>query len=415
MSFGLIGERVSHSYSKLIHEQLAGYPYALHSLSPHEVEDFVTKGDWQGLNVTIPYKKTVIPFCSRLSDRARAIGSVNTLLKDAGGAIVGDNTDYDGFVTLLAHAGAQVRDKKVLILGSGGASLTAQAVCRDRGAREVLVVSRSGSVTYEDLGAHRDAQVIVNTTPVGMFPNNAQSPVSLAAFSKLEGVVDAVYHPLRTRLVQEALERGIPASGGLPMLVSQAVSACRLFTGRALPETALADTLGWLTAERENIVLIGMPGSGKTSVGKALAELLNRPLEDTDAWAEKEAGMPIPEIFARHGEAVFRALEARAVQACGEKTGQIIATGGGAVLSFENIRNLRQNGRLYWLDRDPVLLPAEGRPLSAAPGAIMKLFEARAPLYRRYADAVIDANQAIGDAAQAIREEFYEACGYKRP
>nr|MDD6336594.1 shikimate kinase [bacterium] len=402
---GLIGERLGHSYSATIHAMLGGYDYKLYPMPPQDVKDFVLHGPCQGLNVTIPYKKTVLPLCDSLSPEARHIGSVNTLVRTADG-LAGYNTDYTGFSQMARRAGIDFKGRKVAILGSGGTSMTARCVCLDAGAREVVTVSRGGPVTYAMEGAYKNADILINTTPVGMFPAGGGCPMELTGFSNLCGVLDVIYNPLRTRLVQQAMALGIPASGGLYMLVAQAVAANGLFLGRPQSAQACDKVYGQLLSGLENIVLIGMPGSGKTHVGGLVASRLGREVADSDEAVIKQAGMPIPQIFATQGEAAFRRLERAAIAALGEKTGLVIATGGGAVLDDANIAALRQNGRLYYLRRPLGALDTAGRPLSANPQALADMEKARRPLYMAACDAVVDNTRSPEDAAQSIGEEF---------
>lgn len=406
MRCGLIGERLGHSYSKWIHERFGAYSYDLCSLAPTEVEAFVRTGGYQGLNVTIPYKQTVLPLCDTLSDTARRVGSVNTLLRTPDGALHGFNTDYAGFAAMAARAGVEFAGRRVAVLGSGGTSLTAQAVATDAGAASVTVVSRSGPVRYDELGPARDCDLLVNTTPVGMFPGNGSAPVSLDGFPRCAGVLDVIYNPLRTALVQQAEARGVPAAGGLYMLAAQAAEAYRIFTGAPLPAGALATVYADLLREVENIVLIGMPGSGKSTLGRLLAERLGRPLLDTDAAAAEQAGKSVPAIFAQDGEPAFRAFERAAAAACGKQKGAVIATGGGVVLSEDNVRALRQNGRLFFLRRPLEALETVGRPLSTGPAALRRMYAARLPLYRAACDVEIDNTGAPERAVQQILEAF---------
>ncbi len=406
MRCGLIGERLGHSYSALIHARFGAYSYDLCSLPPEQVETFVREGGYQGLNVTIPYKQTVLPLCDTLSDTARRIGSVNTLVRTPDGALHGYNTDYAGFAAMAARAGIGFAGRRVAVLGSGGTSLTARAVAADSGAASVTVVSRSGPVGYDDLSPVRDCEIVVNTTPVGMFPHNGAAPVSLDDFPRCAGVLDVIYNPLRTELLQQAEKRGIPSAGGLYMLVAQAAEAFRLFTGAPLAREELERVYASLLLDVENLVLIGMPGSGKSTVGRMLAERLGRPLLDTDAAVAEQAGKSVPAIFAQDGEPAFRALERAAAAACGRQKGAVIAAGGGIVLSEENVRALRQNGRVYFLRRPLEALETEGRPLSTGLDALRRMYAARLPLYQSACDAEIDNSGAPEHAVRQILEAF---------
>lgn len=406
MRYGLIGETLSHSFSPAIHRLLGDYSYRLFELSPEELGPFLTAREFDGLNVTIPYKQAVIPYCAELSDAARRIGSVNTLLRRADGSLFGDNTDYDGFRALVLSLGLSTAGKKALILGSGGTSLTARAVLSDLGVSETVVISRSGPVRYENLPEHRDAAILVNTTPVGMYPNNSACPIDLDLLPNLEGVLDAVYNPLSTELVLGAKERGIPAAGGFLMLVAQAKRAAELFTGRPIPDERTREIHTRLLRERQNIVLVGMPGCGKTAVGTALAALLHRPFVDTDREVERCSGVPIPAIFAEQGEKAFRALETKAIRGAAAKTGQVISIGGGGVLSAENRRALRQNGTAVFLRRPLERLASEGRPLSKGGAALETLWKEREPLYHAVSDleAENDSRTAAETAAAIAKE-----------
>ena len=344
MQYGLIGEKLGHSYSERIHNMIGGYEYRLCPLPPEEMRALLKSRDFRGLNVTIPYKKDVLPFCDVLSGEVERIGSANTLV-NRDGVLTAYNTDIGGLLSLIRRAGVQVHGKKAVILGSGGTSLTARAACESLGARRIVTVSRKGPVDYEALYRdHADAQVLINATPVGMYPGNGASPADIARLPALEGVIDVIYNPDRTPLVLAAQKRGLPAAGGLWMLVMQAVLAAEKFLAKSVDTERAADIYAALRAERLNIVLIGMPGSGKTTLGRALAEALRRPFVDCDAEIERAAGMPIPEIFRTQGEAAFRALESEIIARFGRESGQVIATGGGAPLREENAVALRQNG-----------------------------------------------------------------------
>ncbi len=412
MEYGLIGAKLGHSYSVPIHAQLGDYDYRLFEMTEAEFADLMRRGDFKGLNVTIPYKKLACELCDELSDTAREVGSVNTVVRRADGCLVGHNTDIGGFIALARRAGVDVAGKKVAILGSGGTSLTAQAACRRLGACEITVVSRKGPVDYAALYRdHADAQVLVNTTPVGMYPNNGASPVELDRLPALTGVLDVIYNPDRTALVLDAEARGLPCLGGLTMLVAQAREAAEWFTGRRIPESETARIHALLRGEALNAILAGMPGCGKTSVGRALAKAMNRPFIDCDIEIERRAGKPIPRIFQEDGEAAFRALEAQVIaDVCREK-GQVVATGGGAVLRGENVRAMRQNGVVLMLERDLNALGMDGRPLSTSREALARMWQIRAPLYHAAADAAVDNNAALEGAVMRAKEAFYEAAG----
>ena len=403
MQCGLLGEKLGHSYSPQIHKELADYDYRLYEKAPDQVEDFVRHGDWHGLNVTIPYKKTVIPFCDELSETAAAIGSVNTLLRRADGTIYGDNTDAYGFETLLngTHPDS-IAGQKALVLGTGGASVTICAVLRRHGA-EVVTISRSGENNYENLDRHADAKLLVNTTPVGMYPKNGVRPVDLAAFPKLKCVLDVVYNPARTALLLQAEKLGIPYAGGLTMLVAQARRSSEIFLGNTLPDGEIPRITKLLSDSMQNIILIGMPGCGKSTVGAILSQRLNRPLLEADAELVKAAGVSIPTIFEAEGEAGFRKRETAILAQLGKQSGTVISTGGGCVTRAENYPLLHQNGTIVWLRRDLDKLAREGRPLSLN-ADLHDMYAARQPLYQRFADFAVDNTGTPEATAEAILE-----------
>lgn len=400
---GLLGEKLGHSYSPQIHSMLADYEYKLFEKSPEELEDFLKSGEFDGLNVTIPYKKSVMPYCAELSPTAAQIGSVNTIVRRSDGSLYGDNTDAFGFENLIVHNGIEVKGKKALVLGTGGASVTAQAVLKNLGASEVVVISRRGEDNYENIAKHADAEIIANTTPVGMYPNNGKAAVDLAQFPKLSGVLDVVYNPARTALLLQAEKLGIPCAGGLYMLVSQAKRSCELFTGKSIPDSEIDRIERVLSHQMQNIVIIGMPGSGKTAVSTMLAERLGRKIFDTDTIVSEKAGVTIPEIFAAQGEAGFRKLETEATAEVGKLSGNIISTGGGVVTVADNYELLHQNGVILWIERDTNKLARDGRPISLS-SDLNELYAARLPLYERFADIKADNNGDINDTVNAIME-----------
>lgn len=400
---GLLGGTLGHSYSPRIHRELGDYEYLLYEKSPGELPGFLTGGSFDALNVTIPYKKTVIPYCSSLSGEAAAIGSVNTLLRRSDGSLYGDNTDAWGFRKMLEKSGISPGGKKVLIFGSGGASVTVRAVLTSLDAGEIVTISRSGENNYTNLDRHADAQILVNATPLGMYPENGTSPVALKAFPCCEGVLDVVYNPSRTALLLEAEALGIPRAGGLTMLVQQAVRASELFTGKSVPprEAERIETL--IRSEMENIILIGMPGSGKTTAGKLLAQRLGRPFADSDALIEEDARMSIPEIFAAEGEDGFRKRETAVLAGLGRQSGLIIATGGGCVTREENYPLLHQNGVLVEIRRELSELSADGRPLSLSTPA-EQLYAQRKDAYARFADRSVENDGTPGELPEKILE-----------
>lgn len=400
---GLLGEKLGHSYSPQIHSMLADYEYKLFEKSPEELEAFLKSGEFDGLNVTIPYKKAVMPYCAELSPTAAQIGSVNTIVRRSDGSLYGDNTDAFGFENLIVHNGIEVKGKKALVLGTGGASVTAQAVLKNLGASEVVVISRRGEDNYENIAKHADTEIIANTTPVGMYPNNGKAAVDLTQFPKLSGVLDVVYNPARTALLLQAERLGIPCAGGLYMLVSQAKRSCELFTGKSIPDSEIDRIERVLSHQMQNIVIIGMPGSGKTAVSTMLAEKLGRKIFDTDTIVSENAGITIPEIFAVQGEAGFRRLETEATAEVGKLSGNIISTGGGVVTVAENYELLHQNGIIVWIERDTSKLARDGRPISLS-SDLNELYAARLPLYDRFADIKADNNGDINDTVNAIME-----------
>ncbi|MEA4965187.1 MAG: shikimate kinase [Oscillospiraceae bacterium] len=402
---GLLGKTLGHSYSPAIHRLLGSYSYELFETSEASLGSFLKTGPFDGLNVTIPYKKAVLPYCAALSPAARAIGSVNTLLRRPDGSLYGDNTDWRGFLYMVSCLSLDAAGKKALVLGSGGASLAVIYALRQLSAREIVVISRTGANNYGNLDRHRDADLIVNTTPLGMYPHNGAQALHPGDFPRLRGVLDLVYNPARTALLLEAERLGIPCLGGLPMLVSQAKASAELFTGAAIPDGRVEEIRCSLSRSMENVVLIGMPGSGKTAVGRAVAAGLGRPFADADEALTVRAGMPIPDYFAKFGEPAFRDLEHAVLAELGKASGTVIATGGGCVLREENYDSLHQNGKIFWLRRDVSLLPRDGRPLSRG-ADLAAMYAARAPRYARFADEIIENCAAVEDAAYAVKERL---------
>ena len=400
MICGLLGKVLGHSYSPQIHSHLGNYEYRLFEKQPEELKAFLKNGDFTGLNVTMPYKKDVIPFLDELSPITARLGAVNTIVR-RDGKLIGHNTDYAGFKSMVSVSGLDPNGKKVLVLGSGGASATAVAVMEDLGAN-VIVVSRNGENNYDNLHLHSDAAIIVNTTPVGMYPNTGVSPLDLSLFNSIEGVLDVVYNPANTQLMLDAQKRGIQTMNGLWMLVAQAKEASEWFQNTAISDEKIAQIHRILKAQVENIVLIGMPGCGKTTIGKALAEKLNRTFVDADAAIEESAGMTIPEIFAKEGEDGFRIRETKVLSALGKQSGLVIATGGGCVTREENYPLLHQNATILWLKRDISQLPTHGRPLSQK-GKLEEMYRIRKPMYRHFADITIE-NESVEQSVQRIME-----------
>ena len=406
LTYGCIGEHLPHSFSKEIHGQIGEYAYELKELAPEELPAFMAARRFRGINVTIPYKQAVIPFLDETDETARAIGAVNTVVR-RDGKLYGFNTDLDGLIRLIRRIGIDPAGKKVLIPGTGGTSRTAVFAAEKLGAREILRISRTGrdgSLTYEEaLRDHTDAQIILNTTPCGMYPEPDARPLPLDPFRSLEGVADVIYNPLRSRLVLDARSRGIPAEGGLYMLVAQAVRASEHFLGAAFPDSLTDQIYERTLRQKENIVLIGMPGSGKSAVGRILSEKTGKPLLDTDRMITEKAGRPIPDIFREDGETAFRDLETAVIRDLSRQGGRIVSTGGGAVLRPENVAALRQNGRLFWLNRNPdALVPTDDRPLADTAAKIKQLWSEREPVYRAAADEIIDVTGTPEDTACRI-------------
>ena len=401
MKCGLLGRKLGHSYSPQIHAHLGDYPYDLFEKEPEEVEEFLCNGDFTAINVTIPYKQTVIPFCAELSPMARRIGAVNTIVRRQDGSLIGHNTDYFGFLSTVRRTGLDPSGKKVLIIGSGGASKPAIAVMEELGAN-VTVISHKEN-TPETLSRHSDCAVLVNATPVGMYPNVGVSPVDLSLFPHLEGVIDMIYNPARTKLLLDAEARGLVTENGLWMLVAQAKEAAEWFTGRPIGDEVIETIHRQLKTQMENIILIGMPGCGKSTVGKILAEHLGRPFVDADSRIVDAAGMSIPEIFAHSGEEGFRQIETQVLSDLGMRSGLVIATGGGCVTQERNYPLLHQNGTCVWLTRDLAKLPADGRPLSQK-GKLEQMYQIRKPLYERFADVTVSNDAAAEDCAAMILE-----------
>ncbi len=410
MKYGLIAEKISHSFSAEIHKSLFGYDYELKSLAPEELETFMTERDFSAINVTIPYKESVIPYLDSVDETAKIIGAVNTVVNRQG-KLFGFNTDVFGMLALIEKSGIQLKNKKVIVLGSGGTSKTACYVAEKLKCSEVRRVSRSGRdgcLTYDEtLGKHRDADVIINTTPCGMYPELGVGAVDINAFPKLSSVIDVVYNPLRTKLVNDALKKGINAVGGLYMLVAQAAFAAELFVGRSVENEKLEKIFNELFAAKQNIVLIGMPGCGKTATGRYLAEKTGREFVDTDEEILKTVGKTADELIRIHGEKAFRDIESEVIRRVSALQGKIISTGGGAILREENVELLRENGRLYFLDRAlDDIKPSDDRPLSSNRDELEKRFNERYEIYLSCCDKQICCVDGADRNADMILEDF---------
>lgn len=406
MKCGLLGRKLGHSYSPQIHAHLGNYSYELFEKEPEEIEDFLKNGDFTGINVTIPYKKTVISLLDELSPVAWKMGAVNTIVRRPDGTLFGHNTDYYGFSSMVKHSGLLVAGKKVLVLGSGGASNTTVEVLKELGA-QVIVISRTGENNYTNLSVHADASVIVNATPVGMYPNTGISPVNLDIFPQLEGVLDLIYNPAHTQLLLDAENRGIVAMNGLLMLVAQAKEAAEYFTGTAVSDDVISEIHRILCCQMQNVILIGMPGCGKSTIGQLLSEKTGKTFVDADAEIVRLAGKTIPKIFAEDGEEIFRQWETRALDALGKQSGLVIATGGGCVTRERNYPLLHQNGTIIWLKRDLNQLPTDGRPLSQA-NKLQDMYKVRKPMYESFADICADNDSSPDNTISAILKYLEE-------
>ncbi|NLB36684.1 MAG: hypothetical protein GX824_05205 [Clostridiales bacterium] len=410
MEYGLIGEKLNHSFSEPIHKLLGGYDYELKCLLPQELPSFFEKRDFKGLNITIPYKKTVIEYCKNLSPEAQRIGSVNTITVEADGSLTGHNTDYAGFLYMAGRAGISFEGKKVLILGTGGTSLTAAAAAQDSGAREIVTTSRKGEVNYENIYQHNDSNIIINTTPVGMYPKNGERLIDIKKFSNCSGIIDVIYNPLKTSLLLEAEMLRIPYTNGLPMLVAQAKYANDLFLGAQTSEDRIEPVLKQMLRSMMNITFVGMPGSGKTTVGRLTAQLLGRKFIDTDELIEQQTEMTIEEIFEALGEDNFRSIESGIVaQACRE-LGAVIATGGGSILNPKNTQAIRQNSFVVHLERELDSLDTVGRPLSAGQDSLGALWQQRHMIYQSICDYKPEDDIPIEIAQEVVRRFNENSC-----
>lgn len=399
--FGLLGEKLGHSFSPSIHWMLGSYAYELCEVPPCSLEEFLKNNDLDGFNVTIPYKQEVVKWCCQLSERARAIGSVNTMIKMPDGSYRGENTDYDGFLLMMGQGKKDLKAKKTLILGSGGASKTAGAVLRDLGADPLINVSRKGPVSYGDLEKHNDADVIVNTTPVGMYPQNGISPVDLNMFPKCSFVADLIYNPAKTALMLQAERLGIEFIGGLLMLTEQARRASELFTGGSIPVEASYLIAEKIERETGNIVLIGMPGCGKTAVGRHISELTRRKFVDIDEEIENEEGKSIPEIFNNFGEEYFRKAETEILGRFCKESGLVIAAGGGAVTLPGNKDIMKQNGKIVYIKRKLKDLATSNRPVTKARG-VEQIYSERVAFYESWNDMSVENKDMLKTAKKIL-------------
>ncbi len=408
MEYGLIGEKLGHSYSKEIHAQIGAYSYELKEIAREELDSFMTKKDFKGINVTIPYKQAVIPYLDSVDPNAMEIGAVNTVV-NRGGKLYGWNTDFIGLKRLVERIGIKIDGSKVLVLGTGGTSRTARTVAKSLNAAKIVTVSRSASedsVTYDEAySRHADADFIFNTTPCGMFPNTNGSPIDVNRFANLQGVVDVIYNPLRTNLVISAQKNRISSEGGLFMLVQQAIAASEYFFDTKIDAQKSDQIFRTILSKKRNIVLIGMPGSGKTTVGKKLAKLLGRKFYDTDVLVTQKEKKTPAEIINEKGEEYFRNLESGVCAELSSITNGVVATGGGLVLREENVALLKQNGILVFLDRDiQKIRPTDSRPLSDSIEKLKTLYEKRKPIYTAAADFTVNSDESVQHSIQKIKE-----------
>lgn len=412
MEYGCIGKKLPHSFSKIIHERIGDYSYKLVELTEEELPKFMENRDFKAINVTIPYKEAVIPYLYEMSDTAKSIGAVNTVI-NRNGKLYGYNTDFYGMTALIKKNSIDFNGKKVAVFGTGGTSKTATAVAKSLGAESVIKVSRNktdSTVTYDELyGEHTDVDIIINTTPVGMFPQIYASPVDLSKFNSLSGVIDAVYNPLETKLVADAKKQGIPAESGLYMLVGQAIKAYEIFMGKTASDNLLDNIFNDVKSQKQNIVLIGMPGSGKTTIGKAVAQKLGRDFIDSDDEIKKIIKTEISDYFSQNGEEKFRDTETQVIKDIAKSSGVVIATGGGAVLRHENIDALKMNGIIYFLDR-PLsdIIPTSDRPTASSREAIEERYNERYEIYKSSADKFVTVTGVVSDAVTQIESEHFK-------
>lgn len=403
MEFGLVGLNLSHSYSKIIHQKIGLYKYELYSVSLSELKNILSRKNFKGLNITMPYKKEVLSFCDYIDEKAKVIGSVNTLKVNEDKSLCGYNTDYFGLKYTAKRSNISFKNKKVIILGSGGTSATARVLSQDLNAREVLVVSRNSPLNYKNIYDYSNADIIINTTPVGMYPHNGEKLIEISKFKNLSGVIDAIYNPFYTPLILDSKRYSIPFATGLPMLVAQAKMSSEIFSGQILEDTITEKIIRELYLQLSNISLIGMPGCGKSTIGKLLAKKTGKIFIDTDLEIEKRYGMSIPQIFKKYGEKEFRKAEKQIINEYGKKNNLIISTGGGAVLDFTNYLPLKQNGKIYHIVRNLNLLATNNRPLSKN---LEEMSQIREPFYKKFSDESFENNQCLEDLVLDILMSF---------
>ena len=411
MQFGLIGKTLKHSFSAQIHPRLFNCKYELKELDKTELDAFFRAKDFRGINVTIPYKKSVIPYIDVLDDTAKSVGAVNTIV-NKNGKLYGYNTDFLGLKALIEKSNVSLVNKNVLILGSGATSDTAFAVAKSMGAKNTTRLSRGKSDksdTYDNIGNYYlDTDVIINTTPVGMYPDIGKSLIEVSRFKNLSAVFDVVYNPIKTKLICDAKELGIIAEGGTYMLVFQALYAARLFSGKEIPKEIAEKIFDGIITDKQNIVLIGMPSSGKTTIGKMLAKNLNRPFVDTDQEILNNTGMAPKDIISKQGEDKFRDIETAAVKEISKRQGIIISTGGGVITREINTQLLKENGIVVFLDRDfDNLEITSDRPLTSTKDKLLKIYNERYPLYKRYADIAVAVNEEFSITAEEILKVIF--------
>lgn len=418
MKYGLIGEHLGHSFSKQIQTRIAeienvkDYDYQLVELDKEEFKEFMEKKDFKGINVTIPYKKDVIPYLDEMDESAKAIGAVNTII-NVDGKLKGYNTDFGGFLYMVKAHNVHMQGKKVLIIGNGGACAAVKAVCKHENAKDIVIVSRSanrGAIGYDEMyTSHLDADIVVNTSPVGMFPNIANAPIDVSWFHKLECVLDVVYNPILTRLCFEAQEADIKRVIGLEMLIAQAKYTFEIFENMSFDDSIIDEIKKEMLKDRCNIVLIGMPSAGKTTIGKMLEEKLGKEFFDLDDMIIAKAGKSIPEIFQESGEAGFRAIETEVAIEASKMNNKIIATGGGVVKHKVNMDFLRLNGITIFIDRDidKLISSDPNRPLSSSKQALQQMYKERYPLYQKYAAYIAVNNANIEETVDDIVNAYH--------